>query len=231
MERYKLSTLFDSASTFNTALGTALSGSPLLMGITSTTDVLGFVASTIYGYFYDDVVSYEGEDVTEVTSIFMNRLSYDIAIKFPYWFKKYQYVKKLLTTDDLSLLQTSKMTSSSTESANTTGASLQKLASTPTGVSQTTATDTITLGETAGVHSVSTDGFVDKYTNTQQKFASANQSQGIRSGEILREGSIDELLNVLEKLPSSFANEINIVLQKHFIFDYDGEMKGYYTEN
>ena len=45
----------------------------------------------------------------------------------------------------------------------------------------------------------------------------------------MREGSIDELLKVLEKLPSSFADEVSIALQKHFIFDYEGEMLGIYN--
>ena len=148
--------------------------------------------------------------------------------------KKYAQIKTLLTTDDLSLLQTSKVTSSSTDNTNSASGTLQKTATTPTGVSTEGSTDSFTLeieqDGTGTDASVETDGFADKYTNAQQKFANASRIEGSRSGSITREGSIDELLNVLEKLPSSFANEITKAVQKHFIFDYDGEMKGVYDE-
>ena len=234
--RYKLKDVIDSNTDLVDYLKQGLNTS-MSFGKTATqlNEVLTFVGMVVYGYFYDDLVAYEGEDVEEVQETFIDRLCYDVNVKIPYWAKKYEYVKKLLTTDDFSLLQTSKMTSSSNDKTQSAGGTLQKTATTPTGVSATGATDdiNITLGEGTdeGENSVETNGFADKYTNAQQKFANAMLSKGERSGEILREGSIDELLNVLEKLPSSFANEINIVLQKHFIFDYDGEMKGYYTEN
>ena len=204
------------------------------MGLTGTayTEVVGFIASCIYGYFYDDIVAYEGEDTEEVSDIFETRLSYDISVRLPYWYKKYLTIKKLLTTEDLSLLQTSKMTSSSSDTTKSAGGSLQKGATTPTGVSAGTSDDeieiTIGAGINEGKNKVDTKGFVDKYTNHQQKFANASKIEGERSGEILREGSIDELLNVLEKLPSSFADEVNKQLQKHFIFDYDGVEKQLY---
>ena len=234
--RYKLKDIVDSNTDLvdylKQGLNTAMS-----FGKTATqlNEVLTFVGMVVYGYFYDDLVAYEGEDVEDVQETFIDRLCYDVNVKIPYWSKKYDYVKKLLTTDDFSLLQTSKMTSSSNDTTKSAGGTLQKTATTPTGVSATGSTDSINIdiksGTSDGDNDVETNGFADKYTNAQQKFANATRVEGERSGEILREGSIDELLKVLEKLPSSFANEINIVLQKHFIFDYDGEMKGYYTED
>ena len=176
----------------------------------------------------------DGETDSEVYGTFSNRLCYDIAVKLPYWYRKYNYVKKLLTDTDFSLLQTSKMTSSSTDKTDSASGTLQKTATTPTGVSVGTADDdisiTMTEGENITENTIATTGFADKYTNAQQKFANAGSVKGERSGEVLREGSIDELINVLEKLPSSFANEISIALQKHFIFDYDGEERGIYNE-
>lgn len=234
MERYLLKTIYPTIDDLKTQLTTHLSTSALVMGLTGTTftDVVGFITSCIYGYFYDDIVCYEGEDIEEVSDIFETRISYDISVKLPYWYKKYLTIKKLLTTDDLSLLQTSKMTSSSSDTTKSAGGSLQKGATTPTGVSADGSTDSINItigsGETEGDNDIETDGFVDKYTNHQQKFANASKIEGERSGEILREGSIDELLSVLEKLPSSFADEVNKQLQKHFIFDYDGVEKQLY---
>ena len=234
--RYKLKDVIDSNTDLVDYLKQGLNTS-MSFGKTATqlNDVLTFVGMVVYGYFYDDLVAYEGEDLEEVQETFIDRLCYDVNVKIPYWSKKYDYVKKLLTTDDFSLLQTSKMTSSSNDKTQSAGGTLQKTATTPTGVSATTNPDEINIdlgeGQDEGENSIETNGFADKYTNAQQKFANAVLSKGERSGEILREGSIDDLINVLEKLPSSFANEIDIVLQKHFIFDYDGEMKGYYTEN
>ena len=233
--RYRLKDIIDSNTDFvdylKQGLNTAMS-----FGKTATqlNDVLTFVGMVIYGYFYDDLVVYEGEDVEEVQEIFIDRLCYDVNVKIPYWAKKYEYVKKLLTTDDFSLLQTSKMTSSSNDTTKSAGGTLQKTATTPTGVSATGSTDSINIdiksGTSDGDNDVETNGFADKYSNAQQKFANATRVEGERSGEILREGSIDDLLKVLEKLPSSFANEISIAMQKHFIFDYDSEMMGYYND-
>ena len=127
------------------------------------------------------------------------------------------------------------MTSSSNDTTKSAGGTLQKTATTPTGVTATGSEDGFELeiidgSDNDNEANVTTTGFADKYTNAQQKFANATRVEGERSGEILREGSIDELLKVLEKLPSSFADEISISLQKHFIFDYDGEERGIYNE-
>lgn len=236
MERYELQNLY-TLQQFSSALDTSITNSGMTMGLTSQlrAETLGFVASAIFGYFYNDLIAYSGEDQDEVKSIFMNRLGYEVAVKFPYWYRKYKYIKKLLTDEDMSLLQTSKVTSSSSDNTNTASGSLQKIATTPTGVSTGTPTDEIEIeitGEgTLTTNDIQTTGFADKYSNTQQKFASANNVRGERSGTITREGSIDELLNVLEKLPSSFANEVTKAVGKHFIFDYDGEERGYYETN
>ena len=238
MERYTLGHLYDivglTGFTSTVKTGLSLKYSTLLMGLTATqyNDIVTFICGAIWGYYYDDLVSYQGEDESAVEVQLNNRLVYDIAVKLPYWYKKYNYIKKLLTTEDLSLLQTSKMTSSSTDATKTAGGSLQKIATTPTGVSADSSTDeidiTIGSGSDEGENTIDTTGFVDKYTNTQQKYANASKIEGERSGEILREGSIDDLLKILEKLPSSFANEVCKEVQKHFIFDYDGEEQGIY---
>lgn len=234
MERYKLNELYTKAQ-----FVTAISGvdSNLCMGLNSTqlSETLSFVGSAIYGYFYDDLVAYEGEDDTEVKSLLMARLGYDIGVKLPYWYRKYNYIKKLLTDNDLSLLQTSKVASSSQDNTASASGSLQKVATTPTGVTAGGSVDDIDILNTIDTNkdsnaTVETTGFADKYTNTQQKFASANNVKGERSGLITREGSIDELIKVLEKLPSSFADEVTREVGKHFIFDYEGEERGYYNE-
>lgn len=235
MERYPLSDLYASATELKNGLKPKVNTSGMLMEVTTTDPlydaVIGFVCSCVYGYFFDDLVAYpsENDDPTEVVSTFEKRVAYDISVKLPYWYKKYDYVKTLLTTDDISLFQTSKMVSSSQDLTKSAGGSLQKGATTPTGVSTGTAEDGIdlTIGND-GTNSIVTEGFVDKYTNHQQKYANASRIEGERSGEILREGSIDDLLKVLEKLPSSFADEITRELQKHFIFDYDGEQEHLY---
>lgn len=241
MERYKLSELYtrqEFASTMHGYFdeGGIYSDGTMIMGLnlTAIEPVLSFLSSVIYGYFYDDLVAYCGDTEDDVKNTLEDRLVYDVAVKMPYWYRKYNQIKKLLTTEDLSLLQTSKVTSSSNEETNTASGTLQKTATTPTGVSAGTEDDGFNIEITHDSGSldanVSTEGFADKYTNAQQKFANSGKSVGAREGEILREGSIDELLNILEKLPSSFADEINRDLQKHFIFDYEGEERGIYNE-
>lgn len=237
MERYKLNELY-TLQQFSTQVESSLSAiSGLAMGITTQqrSEVVGFVASAIYGYFYDDLVAYEGEDEDDVKSYFTTRLGYDIAVKMPYWYRKYNYIKKLLTDSDLSLFQTSKVSSSSSDLSKSASGTLQKTATTPTGVSTGTDSDAIEItiddaSETETDAGILTEGFADKYTNAQQKFANAGRVEGERSGLITREGSIDELIKVLEKLPSSFADEVTREVGKHFIFDYEGEERGYYNE-
>lgn len=232
MERYTLNELFNNVALFNETLAGELHNFGYPMGLTEDSEKLEFIGSCIYGYFYDDLVAYKGESESEVARQFLARLTYDIWVKLPYWFKKYTQIKMLLTTEDLSLLQTSKVDSSSNDTTKSAGGTLQKTATTPSGVNVGGSADgfNITLSEQDEevASTIETDGFADKYSNAQQKFANASKVEGSRSGNITREGSIDDLLNVLEKLPSSFADEITKSVQKHFIFDYDGEMKGYY---
>ena len=241
MERYELKNLY-TREEFSSAIhdlfedGAYADGS-LIMGLSLSEiePVIWFVASAIYCYFFNDLVAYAGDSEDEVRDTFQDRLTYDIAVKLPYWYRKYKYIKKLLTDEDMSLLQTSKVVSSSQDNTASASGSLQKIATTPTGVSTGGVIDNIDITNTIDSNKdstaeVETDTFADKYSNTQQKFASANNVKGERSGTITREGSIDELLNVLEKLPSSFANEVTKAVGKHFIFDYDGEERGYYDE-
>lgn len=233
MELYTLEDLY-TLEEFKSGITTQLSNlSALFMGVSVSNyaNILNFVASSVYGYFYDDIVAYKGEDMTDVKSKFMSRISYDIGVKLPYWYRKYEYVKKVLTDAEFSLMQTSTMTSSSSDSTSSAGGSLQKGATTPTGVKSdiSTTPDEINIEIDEGDSSIETNGFVDKYTNYQQKYANASRVNGERSGNVHREGSVDELLNILEKLPASFGDEITKHLQKHFIFDYDGLRKGYYN--
>ena len=231
--RYQLQELYETVTDFVDAIKTGVNTS-MTFGKTATdlNEVITFAGNVIAGYFYEDLVAYDGEDESDVISIFMPRLCYDINLHLPYWFRKYAQIKKLLTTDDFDLLQTSKMTSSSSDRTKSAGGSLQKIATTPTGVSADSSTDeidiTIGSGTSDGENEIDTTGFVDKYTNTQQKYANASDIKGERSGEIMREGSIKDLLEVLEKLPATFGNELSIALQKHFIFDYDGIERGIY---
>ena len=225
MERYNLDVLYTSLQNFKDALDTAVAGQGITMGISYSGVYATFIASAIYNYFYDDKVHYEGEDENEVKAIFMKRLSYDVAVKFPYWKTKYDYILKLFTPTELSLLQSSKMTSSSQEDVKSAGGVLQKSASTPTGVVSSGTNDDIdihitTVDDEEVDTRVENNGFVDKYTNYQGKTSSASNTKGERSGEVLREGSIDELLKILEKLPASFVDEITKEVSKHFELVY-----------
>ena len=184
---------------------------------------IDFIGLAIYNYYVDDLIAYD----TDV--VFMQRLTYDIAVKFPYWYKKLDEYGVLYK--DFNLMQTSKMTSSSTDKTNAVGGNLQKSASTPTGVDTSSEGDTMVVTETPvgsdqteGVESdVSTESYVEKYTNYIGKNHSTTFAKGERSSEIFREGSIKDYIEVLEKLPSSFADEITKAVSKHFIFDYEGE--------
>ena len=232
MERYTLQHFYiyadNPVESFRTDLSQHITGD-MTMGMMSNeniSEVITFLANAIWGYFYNDLVAYP-IDEPEDFSIFLTRIGYDISVKLPYWYRKYFEIKKLLTDDDFNLMQTSKVISSSQDTTDSASGSLQKTATTPTGVSVDSATDsfdiTIDADSQTANNSVETTGFADKYTNAQQKYANSSKILGQRSGTITREGSVDDLIKVLEKLPSSFADEVTKELGKHFIFDYDHE--------
>ena len=228
MERYTLKDLFADgwADELKSALDLAVPSMKLMLYNQYAGSVYStFIAYAIYNAFFDDYVNYEGNNQFEVKQIFVPRLAYDIAVKFPYWKTKYDYILKLFTPTELNLLQSSRMTSSSSEVVDNAGGTLQKTASTPTGVStSSTGSDEIDITLDSDDDStdveVATDGFVEKYTNYEGKTSTASKSIGSREGDIMREGSIDELLKVLEKLPSSFADEITREVSHHFVFVY-----------
>ena len=226
MERYELQELYDSADGFKSALETSVTSMGLMLANGYANSVYStFIAYSIYKYFYEDIVHYEGEDEDEVKTKLMKRMGYDIAVKFPYWKIKYDYILKLFTEDEIKLLQSSKMKSNSEESVANAGGVIQKSASTPTGVSTTGVADNIKItgdydDELEVEVNVASSSFADKYTNYQGNTSSASKSHGYRDGEVLREGSINELLNILEKLPSSFADEITKEVSKHFDIVY-----------
>lgn len=225
MERYELQQLYETADEFKQALETSVSSMGLMMATGYASSVYStFIAYSIYKYFYSDIIHYDGESSSVVKDILMKRMGYDVAVKFPYWKVKYDYILKLFTQDEISLLQTSKMISSSTEKVNSAGGVIQKSATTPTGVTTGTgdsmeisadedSTGTLDVG-------VGSSSFADKYTNYQGKTSTGSKTSGERSGEVLREGSIDDLLKILEKLPSSFADEITKEVSKHFDLVY-----------
>lgn len=238
MERYYLENIFSDYATFRDNVldvyeHNNYDTTAMMMGLSyaNVTEVLTFIACCVYGYFFEDMIAYEGVDATAVETRFLMRFCYDISVKLPYWYKKYNMIKKLLTTEDISLLQSSKMISSSSDDTRSAGGTMQKVATTPTGVSATGSTDgyDIDIGDSQDDDlTIETDGFVDKYTNSQQKYSTANKAHGEREGSVSREGSINDLLNILEKLPSSFADEVTMYLGKHFIFDYEGEENDLY---
>lgn len=220
----KLSELYITSSAFATALSTQLLTnsaiySPFVSSPVSASFEL-FIFTSIYNYYYDDIVAYEDSDD------FVNRLAYDVAVKYAYWYKKFEYIQDLFK--ELDLMQSSKMTSSSIDETSSVGGTLQKTASTPTGVT-TTSDNQMTNSmyvqhsdETTNIDStVSTTDYVDKYTNYEGKTHSSAQAKGERSATIQRQGDIETLLKVLEKLPSSFADEITKQVSKHFIQDYN----------
>ena len=219
MSLKKLSQLYESTSAFATAMATQLTSltamfSPFVNGNTNTFEL--FVFTAIYEYYYDDVIAYEDSDE------FVHRLVYDLAVKYGYWYRKYVYIQDLFK--NLELLQSSKMTSSSSDKTKSVGGTLQKTANTPTGVSTSSDGEIdLTLADTdTGVNTsaVSSD-YVEKYTNYEGKVHSSALAEGERSATISRQGDIETLLRVLEKLPSSFADEITKSVSKHFIQDYE----------
>lgn len=230
--RYTLHELYDDVSELFTDLKTYIRSAIIYPNTLANDDVtLLYISNVVYNEFYDDEIAYEGDDFADTKSIFLKRISYEISIKYNYWKKKYEYVNKLLTENEISLLQSSKMVSSSKGRITNAGGTMQKSASTPTGVSTTNNGDDLQVS-TKDAHvtgssydmtyssSVTSTSFVDKYTNFQGKTNSSSVADEDRNATIFREVSIEELLRVLEKLPASFGDEVTKYLAHNFMFVY-----------
>ena len=101
MEGYRLQQLYLTLTDFKDALASAITTHADMLMSAQDSSVNAFVSSALYGYFFDDRVAYAGEDANDVKSIFMERIGYDIAVKYNYWVRKYNYIKKLLTDADM----------------------------------------------------------------------------------------------------------------------------------
>ena len=105
MERYTLGYISSSEDNPYTAFATDLNSqiqTPMVMGVMSKSDiseVINFIAYTIYGYFYNDLIAYPLDPdyiIEDYHSIFLHRLCYDISVKLPYWYRKYYEIKNAL---------------------------------------------------------------------------------------------------------------------------------------
>lgn len=239
MERYKLNELFTTLDSFKNGVCSYVVATGLMNSsefITSN-PVAVFICNAIYNYYFDDYIKYTGGvEEYDVPIMFLTRMCYDIAVKYPYWKRKYEEIQKMFSIEETNLLQTSRMKSTSQENIDSAGGVVQKSASTPTGVNTSTDTgDDIDISaesnyttddEEPTSHtgtlevSVGSSSFADKYTNYQGKTTTGSKTSGNRSGDVLREGSPLDLIKVLEKMPSSFADEITREVSKHFEIVY-----------
>lgn len=181
---------------------------------------INYIGSLIYNHYDDSIIAYGQKD------IFEKRLCLELFRQLPYLVTKYNAMKYLSQLDLDKMLQTSKTTSKSNESGINGSTMMQKTASTPTGVSATPVSTTqevdLQKDETTGVVTLDTptDDFVDKYTNFQGKTSGVRKSDIDRNNEISRQGSYKDLIELYNKIPNGFYDEILSISGKHFIFVY-----------
>ena len=181
---------------------------------------IGYIGSLIYNHYEDSIIAYAQQ------SVFEKRLCLELFRQLPYLVVKYNAMKYLSQLDLDKMLQTSKASSNTTEVGINGSTMMQKSASTPTGVSATpvSTSQELTLTEDAQTGKVTmtspTGDFVDKYTNFQGKTSGVRKSDIDRTNVITRQGSYKDLIDLYNKIPNGFYDEVLSISGKHFIFVY-----------
>ena len=174
----------------------------------------------IYREYSTDRLAYEDKDV------FLKRVCNSIANKLNKWYLQKKIQEDLISNATLdNFISNGGTTSNTSENASTGSAVIQKSASTPTGISHNAQSETIDVElsheeEQDKTSMEITDGYADKYTNFVGKTNGLHRNEVERDTEIQRKSNYGLALEILEKIPYSYINEVLTEVSQHFIQIY-----------
>lgn len=188
--------------------------------VTKLKTFIGLFAYPIYKEYHSDRIAYESD------TTFMERLINTLSRKVGKWYLQHKIDEGLINNATLEKFIINGGTHSETEENASTGSSvIQKSASTPTGITHSTDGDTIdlTLTHTAGTditELVVDDGYEDKYTNFVGKTSGNHRNEVDRETDISRTSNYGLAMEILDKIPYSYINEVLSEVSVHFIQIY-----------
>lgn len=177
------------------------------------------LSKAIYRYYKRDKIAYL------IDMIFVERLTYDLAENVNKYFQE-KNIQFMIgsNTDTKQYVLTSTMDSTSKEVGMSGSSVLQSSASTPTGVSPNATGNQMSVelsktGDKAELDVVN-NGFVDKYTGFQGKTNGLHKNDVDRDTNLTRGGSFLIAIEMLNKLPKTFIEEVLKDVSHNFIVTY-----------
>lgn len=178
------------------------------------------LASPIYDEYRSDSIAYDN------IQTFGHRLMNSIIRKVSKWVIERKLQEDLISNATLEKFISNGGTHSETsENAQTGSAVIQKSASTPTGVTHSATSEDIEMELSHTQQTDKTDlsvddGYEDKYTNFVGKTNGLHRNEVDRDTDIERTSNYGLALEILEKIPYSYINDVLSEVSQHFIQIY-----------
>lgn len=193
------------------------SDATLLNKIKTLASVLSY---PIYDEYYNDKIGYAEKET------FVKRLTNTLVRKVNRWYIQKQIEQDLIDNATLEkFISNGGTTSSTNENASTGSAVIQKSASTPTGITHSTDAEAVTMAlvedtENDTTNLNVTDGYQDKYTNFVGKTNGLHRNEVERDTEIKRSSNYGLAMDIIDKIPFSYINDVLREVSQHFIQIY-----------
>lgn len=226
-ENKKLEEVYDTETDFYNALVTSVTNLNMdyLFGSdtankTKVKALMSLLAYPIYDEYYDDKLAYED------TSVFIRRLTNSLEHFISKWYMQRNIEMDILKNASLDMFIVAGGTHSETsENAQTGSSVIQKSASTPTGISHNASVESIVMDLSYDEQTDNTtmnvdDNYDDKYTNFVGKTSGVHRNEVGRETDITRKSSYELAMDILNKIPYSFINQVLAEVSEHFIYVY-----------
>lgn len=177
-------------------------------------------SSPIYDEYHSDSLAYLDSET------FVDRMINSVVRKVNRWYIQKQIEEELVDNATLQKYISNGGTQSTTSEDGMTGSAvIQKSASTPTGITHSTATEDIdvTMSHASATHKTSLDvddGYDDKYTNFVGKTNGLHRNEVERDTDIKRSSNYGLALEIIDKVPYSYINDVLKEVSQHFIQIY-----------
>lgn len=181
---------------------------------------LAFV-SPIYDEYQTDRIAYKDESKT-----FVKRMLNSIMRKINRWYIQKKIEEDLIDNATLEkFISNGGTKSNTTENGSTGSAVIQKSASTPTGISHNASSESldIELSHTQATDTTSMevdDNYDDKYTNFVGKTNGLHRNEVERDTDITRSSNYGLAMDILDRVPYSYIDEVLREVSQHFIQIY-----------
>ena len=174
----------------------------------------------IYEEYHSDRLAYQ-ED-----SAFIKRLVNSLVRKVNRWYIQKKIEEDLISNATLEKFISNGGTHSATSETGKTGSAvIQKSASTPTGIQHNASVEQVVMdlshNDTTNNTTLSVDdNYDDKYTNFVGKTNGLHRNEVDRDTDITRTSNYGLSLEILEKIPYSYINDVLKEVSQHFIQIY-----------